>query len=137
MAALSAPPLPAPTPDSLVSLSVFSWYSFLVEWPQTQAVHLLQLLEFGLADENNLGKEAVQKHEALHRPPVQRKLKWKVKSVAPRSTHRVKSHGLSLLHRFLPRKETGFRLLTSFQNENKTAFLFPPPPLQPAECSEQ
>lgn len=35
---LTAPPLSTPTPNSLVSLSVFSWYPFLLEWPQTQAL---------------------------------------------------------------------------------------------------
>lgn len=42
---------PPPPPNSLAPLSVFSWYSFLVEWPQTQAVSLLQLVESGSAEE--------------------------------------------------------------------------------------
>lgn len=42
-----------PQPQFPSSLSVFSWYSFLVERPQTQAVYIPQLMEFSLADENN------------------------------------------------------------------------------------
>ena len=104
-AGLSAPPLPTPSPNSLASLSVFSWYSFLVEWPQTQAVYLLQLVEFSLADENSLGRGAVQKHEALLMATRAEKAQ-----VESQICHRPEEHplhkqnGLSLYRHLLPRK---------------------------------
>lgn len=61
-AGLAAPSLPTPTH---ASLSVFSWYPFLVGWPQTQAVYLPPLMELSLADENTPDKGAEPKHEAL------------------------------------------------------------------------
>lgn len=119
------PSLPTPNPNSLASLSVFSWYSFLVEQSQTQAVYLLQLMEFSLADENNLGEGAAPKLG----PPAQRKPEWKVKSAtAPGAPIvRIKRTFTSTTTSSPQKQETGFRLLTSFQNENETAFNFPPP----------
>lgn len=104
-AGLSVPPLPTPYPNSLASLSVFSWYSFLVEWPQTQAVYFLQLVALSLADENNLGKGAVEKHEALlmatraEEAPVESQILHR-----PEEHPSYKQNGLSLLPPLPPKK---------------------------------
>lgn len=127
---------PHPHPNTLAPLSVFSWYSFLVEWPQTQAVYLLQLMEFGLADENNLSQEAVQKHEALLRPPAQRKLKGKVKCAgAPRSTRGVNKTDFHFYRHFLPREaRLAVDFCLRFRMKTKQLSYFSP---QPTACNEQ
>lgn len=90
-------------------------------------------MEFSLADENNLGEGAVHKQQALL-GATSAKEAWVESQVChcpPAPIVCIKRTFTSITTSSQEKQGTGFRLLTYFQNENKTAFnLFTLPPTQ-------
>lgn len=85
-------------------------------------------MELNLADENNLGEGVIRKHQALIAATRVEEAQLESQIYhCPEEHPLCEENGLSLLPP-LPPKESqklAFRLLTSFQNENKTAFYLP------------
>ena len=99
---LSPPPPPIPLLHCLFSAGILFWLN--------GHKHKLSIssnsVELGLADENNLGKGAVQKQEArpMATEAEEAHVESQISATAPRRTHCINKTRLSLLPRFLPRK---------------------------------
>ena len=99
---LSLPPPPIPLLHCLFSASILFWLN--------GHKHKLSIssksVELGLADENNLGKGAVQKHEAwaMATRAEEVHVEGQISATAPRSTHCTNKTRLSLLLPLPPKK---------------------------------
>lgn len=122
---LSPPPAPLPLLHCLFSAGILFWLN--------GHKHKLSISSSSWSSawqmKITLVEELFRSTRPCPWPPGQRKPKWKVKSaIAQRSTYCINKMDFHFTATSSQEKEeTGFRLLTSLQNRNKTAFyLFSP-----------